>query len=83
MLTSFKSVIKSICSVTFISIFLLAGCGSGSESNVEENIPFTLDFTAKSAGETISCDTSHNHFTFQAQAFQSRSKLWLMYSKAE
>lgn len=65
MLTSFKSGIKSICSITFTSIFLLAGCGSGSESSVEENIPFTLDFTAKSAGEAISCDTSHNQFGTQ------------------
>ncbi|MDO6489007.1 metallo-mystery pair system four-Cys motif protein [Colwellia sp. 6_MG-2023] len=68
MFTRFISGIKSPLSLTFASVVLLAGCGSSSESTVdtgtptEENTPFTLDFTAKSAGETVACDTSHNQF---------------------
>ena len=41
---------------------LLAGCGSDSESSVQENTPFSLNFIAKSAGETVTCDNSHNQF---------------------
>lgn len=38
------------------------------------------NFPASSGEGSISMFT---HFTFQAQSFQSRSKFWLMYSKAE
>ena len=62
MLATFTSKIKSTLPLTFASIFLLASCGSGSDSSVEENTPFTLNFKAKSAGETITCDNVHNNF---------------------
>lgn len=62
MLTTFTSKMKSTLPLALASAFLLASCGSDSESTVEENTPFTLDFTAKSAGETITCDTVHNQF---------------------
>jgi len=70
MLKKFTSMMKSTLSVTIASTFILAGCGSDSESTIdqgteEQNTPFTLDFIAKSAGETVGCDTTYNNFGTQ------------------
>ncbi|MBU2870691.1 MbnP family copper-binding protein [Colwellia sp. E2M01] len=67
MFNKFTPAIKSVLSVklatmSLASAALLVGCGSDSESVIEENAPFTLNFSAKSAGETVVCDSTHNNF---------------------
>ena len=66
MLKILTSNLKSTLSISLASLVMLAGCGSDSTSEIDKSTPFSLSFSAKSAGELITCDSEHNQFGTEA-----------------